>query len=79
MNSAGFIIREGLTPSFLKAHDVRALALRHLRESIGEISIGEHRELSSGFHEVGNGRFHARAARTGNHQRGAVGAFRKPS
>ena len=68
----GFVIRENLSPTFLEAHDVRSLALRHLGETIGEISICEHGELGSGLHEVGHGSFHARAARTGNHQRGAV-------
>src|SRR5580693_5181041 len=67
-----FLIRESCTPRFLKAHDIRALALGHLRQTIGEVTISENRQLGFGFDEVRNSGFHARAAGPGNHQRGPI-------
>src|SRR5271165_5625839 len=67
-----FAICVSLTPGLLEAHDVRAVALRHLREPVGEKSVGKYRQLSSGLHEVNDSSFHARASGAGNHQRRAV-------
>src|SRR5580698_10222300 len=66
------VIPEALAPGLFKANDLGAMALRHLRDAVGKITIGEHRKLRSGFYEVSNGSFHARAARTRNHQGGTV-------
>jgi len=66
-----FVLGVGLSPRLFQARDVGAVALRHLRKPVGEISVGKHRDLGSGLNEIGHGSFHARAARAGNDQRGA--------
>ena len=67
-----FSVGVGLAPGLLQPHNVCALALRHFGEAIGEVSIGEHRELRSRLYEVRDSRFHAGAAGARDHQDGGV-------
>ncbi len=63
---SGFLVRVGLAPCLLKAHDARALTLRHLGKAVGEISVCEYGKLGSGLHKINHRSFHARAAGAGD-------------
>ena len=74
-----FVISEGFAPALFKADDLSAVALRHLRNAIGEITVGKHREPGFGLHEIGDGSFHASTTGAGNHQRRAVAGAKRHS
>ena len=63
---------EHLSPRLFEADHMRPVAAAHLGDSFAEESVDEDRQFRAGIDEVGNGGFHARASRSGDHQRAGI-------